>query len=276
MSFDVKELSADALAQAKEAYAELFLQAMPHSGGIEKDRLEVAGFNLSSTYEEFQKVGLGLEVVSIFRDESGDGHTGKVLLNLPWQLLLEHGHVDTFVIQQDTEIPEGFINLKDVINDFHGLCEYNSDGSPKIENGEPVYIYKDGPYKILQAENGSTPFPESRKDDLVAIFPGKSETFKAIYGDGVLLSDKAIVLHAPQGVNTDKTPDRFREKIDQVRKEQAITTTREIYMGPGTNVLLPKCTRHAFLAGDEGAVYLEFSTPSMDEADRFTDTRVIR
>jgi len=55
-----------------------------------------------------------------------------------------------------------------------------------------------------------------------------------------------------------------------------ITTQREIYMTMETNVLLPKGTKHAFLAGPKGAVYLEFSTPSMDEADRYSDPRVIR
>jgi hypothetical protein len=61
-----------------------------------------------------------------------------------------------------------------------------------------------------------------------------------------------------------------------VRAEQAITTQRMTYMIKGMNVLLAKNTRHAFLDGLNGCVYLEFSTPSMDEAGRFTDKRVIR
>jgi len=47
-------------------------------------------------------------------------------------------------------------------------------------------------------------------------------------------------------------------------------------MTHGMNVLLSKNTKHAFMGGKNGCVYLEFSTPSMDEADRFTDKRVIR
>lgn len=272
----VKTLSARMIAEARKQYADLYKKAMPFAGGIERDRIEVATFNLSSTMEEFEQVGLGLETVVIFRDTSGDGHTGKVLMNLPWQLLLEHGHVDTFVLKKKAALPKGFVPLKELINAFGGIREYTSDGSPKMKSGKPVYRYPGDEFQIVQAQNGMKPLPTSAKEDLVEVLPGKSETFKAIYGDGVLLADNAIVLHAPSGVNPEKPPARFRKQIERVRETQCITTSREIYMAPGTNVLLPKCTKHAFLGGDKGAVYLEFSTPSMDEADRFTDPRVIR
>lgn len=274
--FTVKNLSAGALAEARKRYAALYAAAMPHAGGIEPRRIEVATFNLSSTLEEFEAVGLGLETVVIFRDSAGDGHTGKVLLNLPWQLLLEHSHVDTFVLKRTAKIPNGFVSLGELINAFGGIRAYNSDGSAKMKNDKPVYVYPDGRYHIVQAKNGAKPLPSASSKDVVEALPGKSETFKAIYGDGVLLSDTAVVLNTPKGVNPEKPPKSFRKRIDHVRETQCITTSREIYMAPGTNVLLPKCTKHAFLAGPKGAVYLEFSTPSMDEADRFTDPRVIR
>jgi D-lyxose ketol-isomerase len=275
MSIPLKTLNSTAQAEAADRYAALYKAALPGTGGIEKSRIEIATFNCSETLEEFEKVGLGLETVVIFRDESGDGHTGKVLMNLPGQLLLEHGHVDTIVLKKDTVIAEGFIKLAKLINNFTGIKKYNSDASVATDAaGNEIYLYRDADYEIVQAVNGMDKYPAG--NDVVKILPGKSETFKAVYGDGVLFADTAQVVYAPSGVNPDIIPAEFLPMIEKVRNEQAITTKRMIYMTKGMNVLLAKNTRHAFLAGKNGCVYLEFSTPSMDEADRFTDRRVIR
>ncbi len=270
-----KILSPEADVQARAAYQKLYETALPSSGGIEADRIEIAAFNCSETFDEFQQVGLGLETVVIFRDESGDGHTGKVLMNLPSQLLLEHAHVDTIVLKKAAEIAIGFVELSSLINGFDGVKKYNADASVATdENGENVFLYRNSDFQIVQAVNGMDGYPVA--DDVVAVLPGKSETFKAIHGDGVLFADTAQVLYAPPGVDPDVVPDELLPRVGKIREEQAITTERMIYMTKGMNVLLPKNTRHAFLGGLNGCVYLEFSTPSMDEADRFTDKRVIR
>ena len=275
MNVKVKTLSDQAKQQALDAYQDLYKQALPGSGGIEPERIETATFNCSETFEEFQQVGLGLETVVIFRSEDGQGHTGKVLMNLPGQLLLEHGHVDTTVLKKETEIAPGFIRLSELVNGFSGIKKYNSDaGVAKDSEGNDIYIYKNDEFEIVQAANGMDEYPAG--DDVVEVFPGKSETFKAIHGDGVLFADTAQVLHCPPGIDPDVIPDKLLPMVGKVRKEQAITTKRMIYMTKGMNVLLSKNTRHAFLGGVNGCVYLEFSTPSMDEADRFTDPRVIR
>lgn len=277
MRVDIKELSAEAQAKASDRYCELYEKALPGSGGIEKSRLEIATFNCSETIGEFEKVGLGLETVVIFRDESGNGHTGKVLLNLPGQLLLEHGHVDTIVLKKSAVVADGFTKLSEMINGFDGIVKYNSDGSAICdESGNPVYLYPETDFQVVQAQNGTDEYPLEKAGDIVEILHGKSETFKAIYGDGVLFADTAQVVYAPEGVDPDKIPAELLPLIEKVREEQDITTTRMIYMTKGMNVLLSKNTRHAFLGGLNGCVYLEFSTPSMDEADRFTDKRVIR
>ncbi|MEN8254952.1 MAG: hypothetical protein ABFR33_05720 [Verrucomicrobiota bacterium] len=277
MSVEIKTLSAEAEAEAASRYAELYEKALPGSGGIEKSRLEIATFNCSKTYGEFQEIGLGLETVVIFRDESGDGHTGKVLLNLPGQLLLEHGHVDTIVLKKDAPIAEGFIPLSKLINGFNGIVKYDCNGSAVCdEAGIPEYIYPEADYQIVQAKNGIDVYPQENATDVVEILPGKSETFKAVYGDGILFADTAQVIYTPPGVDPDAIPDKLLPLVEKVREEQAITTKRMIHMTKGMNVLLSKNTRHAFLGGLDGCVYLEFSTPSMDEADRFTDKRVIR
>jgi len=277
MSVEIKVLSDEAQTEATTRYGELYLKALPGSGGIEKSRLEIATFNCSETIEEFEQVGLGLETVVIFRDESGDGHTGKVLLNLPGQLLLEHGHVDTIILKKDAAIADGFIKLSSLINGFDGIVKYNSDGTAICdEAGNQEYLYREADCQIVQAKNGIAEYPQGNTGDIIETLPGKSETFKAIHGDGVLFADTAQVIYAPPGVDPDTLPEELLPMVEKVRTEQKISTTRMIYMTKGMNVLLAKNTRHAFLGGLNGCVYLEFSTPSMDEADRFTDKRVIR
>lgn len=277
MSVDIKVLSEEAQAKAEKRYGELYEKALPGSGGIEKSRLEIATFNCSETIEEFEQVGLGLETVVIFRDESGAGHTGKVLLNLPGQLLLEHGHVNTIVLMKDATIADGFVKLSELVNGFNGIVKYSSDGSVLCdEAGNPEYLYREADCQIVQAKNGIAEYPAENSGDIIETLSGKSETFKAIYGDGVLFADTAQIVYAPPGVDPDIIPEELLPMIEKVRAEQKISTTRMIYMTKGMNVLLAKNTRHAFLGGVNGCVYLEFSTPSMDEADRFTDKRVIR
>ena len=51
---------------------------------------------------------------------------------------------------------------------------------------------------------------------------------------------------------------------------------RRIVLGPGDQYTIPPDTLHSFEAGDEGAIVSEFSTRSRDEADVFTDPRVVR
>ncbi len=274
-----KELRGLPLHDAKEArkrYAELYERAMPFAGGIELERIEVATFNCSSTWKEFEQVGLGVEIVVIFRDENGEGHTGKVLLSLPWQFLPEHGHVDTFVLKPGASPAPGFILVRELMPEFKGIRAYESDGTPAMDGDRPRYVYRDDEFVIVQVKDNSRPQPYPVSSDVIREYPGKSETFKMIYGDGVLFTDHAQVIKAPKGRDPEHPPAEFREAIERTRRDQKITTQRLIHMSPGTHVLLPKATRHAFLAGRQGAVFLEFSTPSMDEADRFTDERIIR
>ena len=271
-----KVLPARDVLWAKQAYARLFARALPHAGGLARERIEIAAFNLSASRREFARIGLGLEVVVIFRARRGEGHTGKVLMNLPGQLLPEHGHVDTFILRRAARVPPGFVDLRERINNFRGIYRYNSDGTLALQNGRPQFLYPAVRFVVVQAADGERAWPAGRARDLVATLAGKSETFKAIYGDGVLFADRAVVLHAPRGADPERIPAAFRAGIARTRREFPITTRRMVYMGPGTNVLLPAGTKHAFLAGRQGAVYLEFSTPSLDEADAFTDPRIIR
>ncbi len=132
MNIKIKVLNDEAWGEAEKRYEELYLKALPGSGGIEKSKLEIATFNCSETIGEFEQVGLGLETVVIFRDESGAGHTGKVLLNLPGQLLLEHGHVNTYVLGKGAVLAKGFVKLSERVNGFGGIVRYINAASKYI------------------------------------------------------------------------------------------------------------------------------------------------
>lgn len=54
------------------------------------------------------------------------------------------------------------------------------------------------------------------------------------------------------------------------------TVRHEIELHPGDQYTLPPETLHWFQAGPEGAIVSEFSSPSTDEADIFTDPNIKR
>jgi len=51
---------------------------------------------------------------------------------------------------------------------------------------------------------------------------------------------------------------------------------KKIVLNPGEQYTLAPNTLHWFQAGPEGAVVSEFSTPSFDDKDVFTDPRIVR
>ena len=88
---------------------------------------------------------------------------------------------------------------------------------------------------------------------------GKEETFRCRYGKVYLY------------VEGEPTP---HPKV--VPPEGAYTVFHEIELSAGEQYTLFPNTKHWFKAGEDGAVVSEFSTKSIDEADIFTDTRIIR
>jgi D-lyxose ketol-isomerase len=50
----------------------------------------------------------------------------------------------------------------------------------------------------------------------------------------------------------------------------------ELVLRPGDQCTIPPDTLHWFRAGDDGAIVSEFSTQSLDDADIFTDPRIVR
>ena len=93
-------------------------------------------------------------------------------------------------------------------------------------------------------------------------YPGKMETFRCRWG--------TVYLYV-EGEPTENP----KAKIPEERKEY-FTVWHEIILKPGDQYTIPPNTKHWFQAGDEGAVVSEFSSPSYDEYDVFTDLDIDR
>ena len=91
---------------------------------------------------------------------------------------------------------------------------------------------------------------------------GKMETFRCRYGKVYLYIEgektKNPKTHPPAG------------------DEKYYSVYHEIILLPGDQYTISKNTLHWFQAGEEGAVISEFSSPSDDRSDIFTDLRIKR
>jgi D-lyxose ketol-isomerase len=92
--------------------------------------------------------------------------------------------------------------------------------------------------------------------------PGKMETFRCRKG--------IVYLYIPGAA----TPNIHAQLPKG--KEEMFTARHEIVLRPGDQYTLPPNTLHWFQAGDEGAIVSEFSSPSRDRFDNFTDKSIIR
>jgi D-lyxose ketol-isomerase len=92
--------------------------------------------------------------------------------------------------------------------------------------------------------------------------PGKEETFRCRWGLVWLYVEgepsATIQARVPSG------------------DEAYYTVFHEIALRPGEQYTIPPNTLHWFQAGEEGAIVSEFSSTSRDEADVFTDPRIVR
>jgi D-lyxose ketol-isomerase len=95
-----------------------------------------------------------------------------------------------------------------------------------------------------------------------AILKGKTETFRCRWGRVWL-----YVAGKPVAKPKAKPPRT---------SEPCYTVFHEIELGPGDQYTVTTNTLHWFQGGPDGAVVSEFSSPSRDEADVFTDPRIRR
>lgn len=100
--------------------------------------------------------------------------------------------------------------------------------------------------------------PEHRHP-VIKDYPGKEETFRVRYG--------TVYLYV-EGEPT--------ENPSTNPPEGDYTVFHEIILNAGEQYTLMPNTKHWFKSGDKGAVVSEFSTPSYDDGDIFTDERINR
>jgi D-lyxose ketol-isomerase len=96
----------------------------------------------------------------------------------------------------------------------------------------------------------------------VAGEPGKRETFRCRWGRVWLYVEGEPIPHPQARVPAGSAP--------------YYTVFHEVELRPGEQYTVPSDTWHWFQAGDEGAIVSEFSSTSRDEADVFTDPRIVR
>jgi D-lyxose ketol-isomerase len=104
--------------------------------------------------------------------------------------------------------------------------------------------------------------PEHRHPPRNPQDPGKRETFRCRWGKVFLYVD---------GPSSARPKGRI-----PAGSKQYFTVWHEIILKPGDQFTLPSDTLHWFQAGPQGAVVSEFSSPSDDESDMFTNPNIKR
>jgi D-lyxose ketol-isomerase len=103
----------------------------------------------------------------------------------------------------------------------------------------------------------------------VESYPGKRETFRCRAGEVYLY------VEGDEAEAAEATP-REEWSVRPPMREEYYTAGKEIHLEPGEQYTIPPDTRHWFKAGEDGAVVSEFSSPSFDEKDVFTDPKIDR
>ena len=141
------------------------------------------------------------------------------------------------------------------------FCDYGLGDFDRI--GTEILIYVNTK-RVCAKEMALTPnqiCPEHIHPPL-GDYPGKEETFRCRWGE--------VFLYVPG----EATPNPHASVPDARKKW--FTVWHEIRLLPGEQYTLKEQTLHWFQAGPDGAVISEFSTPSFDEADIFTDPQIKR
>ncbi|MFM2692915.1 D-lyxose/D-mannose family sugar isomerase [Lactococcus lactis] len=92
---------------------------------------------------------------------------------------------------------------------------------------------------------------------------GKEETFRVRQGQ--------VYLYVEGEKNVEKISARLPEK-----NKEWYTAIHEIVLNAGEQYTISPNTRHWFQAGEEGAIISEFSSPSDDSSDIFTNPNIKR
>lgn len=140
-------------------------------------------------------------------------------------------------------------------------CDYELNDFDTVGTEILIYVNTN---RVCAKEMMLTPYqicPEHIHPQL-GNYPGKEETFRCRYGE--------VYLYVP-GEETENP----KAKVPETYKKY-MTVWHEIVLHPGEQYTMHEKTLHWFQAGPEGAVISEFSTPSFDDKDIFTDPRIKR
>ena len=141
------------------------------------------------------------------------------------------------------------------------ICDYDLGMFDKIGTGIVIYVNtKRCCAKEMMLFPGQL-CPE-HLHPVIGDYPGKEETFRCRWGE--------VYLYVPG--EPVKEPKGF---VPEERREH-FTVWHEVVLHPGEQYTMNPNTKHWFQAGPEGAIISEFSTPSFDDKDIFTDTGIIR
>lgn len=143
------------------------------------------------------------------------------------------------------------------------ICDYDLGRYDEIGTAIVIYVNTE---RCCSKEMILKPFqlcPEHRHPPLPEYeYPGKEETFRCRQGK-VYLYVEGTRCKAPA----------FAPPSD---RREFFTAWHEIVLTPGMQHTLLPNTRHWFAAGEDGAIISEFSTPSYDLCDVFTDPAIVR
>lgn len=244
----------DVVEKLQLKYADILKKALPKIY-IDPESLEVVDHGLSKgeNEQDFLDCGLGISVrVISTRSGTPVGYTGKFLIWLPNQFMPEHRHKDIIAVPKSVEDPESIFGIK--VEKIEKAVK-NFSGIKGFDNEKYNFIVPVGDRIVLKKEN----IPEG-----YILMPGKAETFDIIYGDGSFFLP---------GEET-KSP---KYSIPESQKVH-VKHRNELYIkaGDGKQIHLDPNTPHSARAGPDGMVAIEYSLPSRDEADIFTDPRIQR
>lgn len=141
------------------------------------------------------------------------------------------------------------------------FCDYGLRDFDVIGTEILTYVNTE---RVCAKEMMLTPYqicPEHIHPEL-GTYPGKEETFRCRYGE--------VYLYVPGpscGAAKAIVPEKYKAYM---------SVWHEIILHPGEQYTLSEKTLHWFQAGPEGAVISEFSTPSYDDKDIFSDPNIQR
>lgn len=162
------------------------------------------------------------------------------------------------------------VALTDAERERMEVVDYGLDDLESVGTEIVVYVNNDRYCaKELVLLPGQT-CPEHRHppfEDRVGVesYPGKRETFRCRAGEVYLYVES----------DGGGTP-REEWAVEPPTRERFYTASEEVHLEPGDQYTIPPDTSHWFAATEDGAVVSEFSSPSYDATDVFTDPEIDR